>query len=50
MIKWTFILLLLTAIDMDCRAADLSLVSVFQDNTHQFTGVALSKTGRMFVN
>jgi sugar lactone lactonase YvrE len=32
------------------RAADTNLVPVFQDNLSQFTGVALSKTGRMFVN
>ena len=29
---------------------ELSPVPVFQDDTHQFTGVALSKSGRMFVN
>lgn len=30
------------------KAAEL--LSVFEDNVHQFTGVAISKTGRMFVN
>jgi sugar lactone lactonase YvrE len=34
----------------DCRAADAPLTTVFQDDTHQFTGVAISKSGRMFVN
>jgi sugar lactone lactonase YvrE len=29
---------------------DTKLVSVYQDNLSQFTGVALSKTGRMFIN
>jgi sugar lactone lactonase YvrE len=29
---------------------DTKLVSVYQDNLSQFTGVAISKTGRMFVN
>jgi sugar lactone lactonase YvrE len=32
------------------RAADAKLVQVYRDNLSQFTGVALSKTGRMFVN
>jgi sugar lactone lactonase YvrE len=32
------------------RAADAKLVPVYQDNLSQFTGVALSKSGRMFVN
>src|SRR5690348_1410379 len=32
------------------HAADSQLVQVFQDNLSQFTGVALSKSGRMFVN
>jgi sugar lactone lactonase YvrE len=34
-----------------CRsAAAYSLTPVFQDNVHQFTGVAISRTGRMFIN
>ncbi len=34
-----------------CFAAESpQLVTVFQDNLSQFTGVAVSKTGRMFVN
>ena len=35
-----------------CRggAADARLITVYQDNLSQFTGVTLSKTGRMFVN
>ena len=32
------------------RAADAELEPVFQDNLSQFTGVAVSKQGRMFVN
>jgi sugar lactone lactonase YvrE len=32
------------------RAADAPLTEVYRDNLSQFTGVALSKTGRMFVN
>jgi sugar lactone lactonase YvrE len=32
------------------RAGESQLEPVFQDNLSQFTGVALSKTGRMFVN
>jgi sugar lactone lactonase YvrE len=32
------------------RAGEAELVPVFQDNLSQFTGVAVSKTGRMFVN
>ena len=32
------------------RAGDAQLTQVFQDNLSQFTGVALSKTGRMFIN
>ena len=32
------------------RAADSQITNVFQDNLSQFTGVALSKTGRMFIN
>ena len=35
---------------MAARAADAELVQVFQDNLSQFTGVAVSKTGRLFVN
>lgn len=31
-------------------AAEPVLEPVFQDNTHQFTGVAISKQGRMFIN
>src|SRR3569833_550200 len=31
-------------------AADAQLVPVFQDGLSQFTGVAISKTGRMFIN
>src|SRR5690348_3919791 len=34
----------------DCRAAEAKLVPVFKDNLSQFTGVAVSKTGRLFVN
>jgi hypothetical protein len=44
-----FSILLIGAL-LNCRAAELSMVPVFQDDTHQFTGVAISKTGRMFVN
>jgi len=32
------------------RATDVQLVSVFKDDLSQFTGVAVSKTGRLFVN
>jgi sugar lactone lactonase YvrE len=32
------------------RAEDAQIVPVFKDNLSQFTGVALSKKGRMFVN
>jgi len=42
-------LLWLVAIS-NVRAADAKLESVFRDNLSQFTGVALSKTGRMFIN
>lgn len=35
---------------LDSRASDAELVSVFKDGLSQFTGVAVSKTGRMFVN
>ncbi len=35
---------------VEVRAADAQLVPVFQDGLSQFTGVAVSKTGRMFVN
>jgi len=32
------------------RAADAQLTTVYQDNLSQFTGVAVSRSGRMFVN
>src|SRR4051794_8973290 len=32
------------------QAADSQIERVFQDNLSQFTGVAVSKSGRMFVN
>ena len=32
------------------RSGELAPASVFQDDTCQFTGVALSKGGRVFVN
>ena len=38
------------ALNERARAADAKLVPVFQDGLSQFTGVAVSKTGRMFVN
>ena len=40
----------LFAAAVGCLAAEPELVQVFQDNLSQFTGVAISKTGRMFVN
>jgi sugar lactone lactonase YvrE len=45
-----FLVLLLVFAAICARAADSQLVQVFQDNLSQFTGVAVSKTGRMFVN
>ena len=42
--------LFLLIVAVSARAADAQLVPVFQDNLSQFTGVAVSKTGRMFVN
>ncbi len=42
--------LLLFAWDLSARAADAKLEQVFQDNLSQFTGVAVSKNGRMFIN
>lgn len=44
-----FGLLQLTVVS-DAYAADAQLVSVFKDDLSQFTGVAVSKTGRLFVN
>jgi sugar lactone lactonase YvrE len=44
------ILAALVLLTFSSRAADTNLVQVYQDNLSQFTGVALSKTGRMFVN
>ena len=41
---------LLCAMALCARAADAELVPVYQDNLSQFTGVALSQKGRMFVN
>jgi len=41
---------LLCGIALFARAADAELVAVYQDNLSQFTGVALSQKGRMFVN
>ncbi|HWC59195.1 MAG TPA: L-dopachrome tautomerase-related protein [Verrucomicrobiae bacterium] len=41
---------LLVGSDLSVRGAEATLKPVFQDNLSQFTGVALSKTGRMFVN
>jgi sugar lactone lactonase YvrE len=38
------------AIFPNVQAADAQLVPVFQDGLSQFTGVAVSKTGRLFVN
>jgi sugar lactone lactonase YvrE len=43
-----FISALLTMTVMSATGADL--IPVFQDNVHQFTGVAISKQGRIFVN
>jgi sugar lactone lactonase YvrE len=43
-------ILLLCGMVFAGRAADAELVPVYQDNLSQFTGVALSKEGRMFVN
>ena len=34
----------------DTNNTNTKLETVYQDNLSQFTGVALSKTGRMFVN
>jgi sugar lactone lactonase YvrE len=42
------LLLLLAGVLAKVHAAEIT--PVFQDNDHQFTGVAISKTGRMFVN
>src|SRR6185437_10279912 len=36
--------------DLEGRATEAKLEPVFQDGLSQFTGVAVSKTGRMFVN
>jgi sugar lactone lactonase YvrE len=41
---------LLCGMALSARAADAELVPVYQDNLSQFTGVALSQKGRMFVN
>lgn len=44
-------LLAFTVCMLACRVvADTNLTSVYQDNLSQFTGVAVSKTGRLFVN
>jgi sugar lactone lactonase YvrE len=45
-----FFIFILCLTGFFARATDSQLTSVFQDNLSQFTGVALSKTGRMFVN
>lgn len=42
--------LLLCATAFGASAADTNLIAVYKDNLSQFTGVALSKEGRMFVN
>ena len=47
--KLKFILsLLLTGVLLRCPAAEIT--PLYQDNQHQFTGVAISLTGRLFVN
>jgi len=46
----TILLAALVLWTLPSRAADTNLVQVFRDNLSQFTGVALSKTGRLFVN
>jgi sugar lactone lactonase YvrE len=44
------LLTLLLAINLTTLAQQTSMESVFKDNTYQLTGVAVSKSGRMFVN
>lgn len=43
-------LFLWLAVSVVGRAAESKIKPVFQDDLSQFTGVALSKTGRMFIN
>jgi sugar lactone lactonase YvrE len=50
LMKLIIILPMLAVLCAGGRAAELSPAPVFQDDIHQFTGVALSKSGRMFVN
>lgn len=44
------LLTLLLAVGLSTQAQQTPMESVFKDNTYQLTGVAVSKSGRMFVN
>jgi hypothetical protein len=48
--KWSIILPLLAGMCVAGTAIELSPAPVFQEDTHQFTGVALAKGGRILVN
>ena len=49
-LKFVCCLSLLVGVALFCRAAAVDITPVFKDDLSQFTGVALSKSGRMFVN
>jgi sugar lactone lactonase YvrE len=49
-LKFAFYFLLLTGLPFFGRAVTSDISPVFKDDLSQFTGVALSKNGRMFVN